>query len=166
MSSTNLPNESSDSKPASHLMIDPPTLLDLRRVHGLVRSFVPPHVDSEDLAVEILIESWSKGHTQPSWSFIRHRCLDNLQAASRELEVMKDKSTHEPEFSPDDELDQKLLVNALVSVLSPLEKKVVWYRFYMDLSTNDIASRAKLPLTSVRELLAQALFKMKQASWS
>lgn len=69
--------------------------------------------------------------------------------------------------TPDPEIEQGRLqvVKTLMAVLSPQERKVVWYRFYCDTPTIEIARCIGISVVDVRELLSQAIFKMKQASW-
>lgn len=144
-----------------------PTLADLRRVHGIVRSFVPHHHDTENLAVDILLESWSKNHTHPAFVFIRNRCYDAMRAQGREIKVIHDAALHHEHSHSDPEVEQGRLnvVKTLMAVLSPLERKVVWYRFYCDAPTVEIARCVSMQVQDVREVLSQAIFKMKQASW-
>ncbi len=144
----------------------PPTLADLRRVHGIVRSMVPHHFDTENLAVDILIESCSKHHPEPAIVFIRNRCNDYLRVRGREAEVTQDYARHnEPTIDPEVDAGKLRVVKTLMAVLSPQERKIVWYRFYCDTSTSEIARVTELPVNVVREVLSQALFKMKQAAW-
>lgn len=137
----------------------------LRRVEAIVRTFVPSSFDRESLAVDICLESWENRIERPSWEFVRHRCYDALRRAKRERLHLAAKA-REPHETFGDLADAKSEVASLVRVLSPLERRVVFFRFYLDLPIVEIAKRLKLDLPTVRDNLASAIYKMKQEAWS
>lgn len=143
----------------------PLSLSDLRRVLAIVRRHVPRHLDVESIATDILIESWIKGHPTPSTSFIYNRCVDHLRSQTREHTYL---TTPHPEFTtdPSESFDTSDLVNCLMTVLSPSEKQIIWYRFFREppMSDSGISSKLGMPLREVQGVVAQALFKMRQAT--
>jgi len=143
---------------------NPPSLDDLRRVHSMVKRQLPAYLDREDIAVGILIESSLNGHSRPSYHFVRNRCIDVLRKLETERSTIALQPL-EPAYVHEDESAQQDNIDYLVGVLSPTEKRLVWYRFFRDppLSVSAIAQVIKMPVPSVQGILAQALFKMRQA---
>lgn len=146
--------------------MDLPTL---NRVLRTVRSILPSHFDTESIAMDILIESWSNQIIDPAYSFIRHRCLDAARSSRREHEVLVEAAEINKSIdSPDDSIpadDRDMMLNYLTSVLDSPERKAIFFRFYLDLSTLDISARMALDPSQVRELLASAIYKMKEAAY-
>lgn len=143
----------------------PLNLSDLRRVLTIVRRHVPRHLDTESIATDILIESWIKGHPTPSTGFIYNRCVDHLRVQVRENTYLN--APHPAQIDdPSESLDTSDLVNSLMTVLSPNEKRIIWYRFFREppLSDTGIANKLEMPLREVQGVVAQALFKMRQAT--
>lgn len=140
---------------------DPPTVADLARVNSIVAQHLPPSYDRENLASDILIESWTNGQPQPSWGFIRNRCIDLQRSQGREKTSMRDKLTHPPLTPlPDDHVPDEL--NHLTKVLDAWERKVIYHRFYLDLTLESIAKHLSCPLDRIRNTLAGAIYKMQQ----
>jgi len=146
--------------------VDLPTL---NRVLRTVRSILPAHFDTESIAMDILIESWSKNVPDPAYSFIRHRCLDAARNLRREHEVLTEAAEIlRTDSSPGDSIpadDCDMMLNYLTAVLDSQEKQAIFYRFYLDLSTVDISLRMSTNAPRVRELLASAIYKMKEAAY-
>ena len=140
--------------------VDDLTLDDLARVHSIVRQHLPPSYDREDIAVDILIESWTNHQPRPSWGFIRNRCIDMRRSHNKELGLIHDKSTHSPATQPPGHDAQEIAT--LVRVLDPWERKLIYYRFYQDLPLPEIAKRLSCSLDRVRNTLSAALYKMKE----
>lgn len=139
-------------------------LNDLRRVLAIVRRHVPSYLDTESIAADILIESWTNGHPQPSLSFIYNRCVDQL----RELTQVYNYTQSVPrpnDINPMDSVDNTEFVNILMTILTPKEKTIIWYRFFREppLSDTGVGEKLRMPLREVQGIVAQALFKMRQA---
>ena len=127
-----------------------------------VRRTLPRSFDSEDIAVEILIESWSKGVLQPSLEFVRQRCIDKLRSRKRETKYQALVRATQHHVAPP-EVEQKDEVEVLVKVLTPLERKIIWYRYYLGISVRETAEKIRLPVNRVSRGLEMALFKMREA---
>lgn len=149
------------------LHFDDDPLACLKRIHSTVRSFLPRSFDTESVSVDILIESASNGVLHPPRDFIRMRCQDKARSAQREKLALERRShmfRPEPDRSADDPVD---MAHRLIGVLSPLERKIVFYRFFLDggLPLAEIARRLRMDLNVVRETIAQALYKMREEAY-
>jgi len=153
--------------PTSPEPFDP--IAELRRIESTVRRLLPRYYDHESLAVDILIESHLKGYDHPTTTFIRNRCYDAAnhetteQRARIKSQMFADQhhNSSEPEDADDDSAN-RADVSDLIKVLGPLERKLIFYRFYLDLPIAEIARRLELNVNVVREQLTQALYKMRQ----
>lgn len=136
----------------------------LNRVTRIVRSILPSHFDTESIAMDILVESWSNQIDDPSYSFIRNRCIDELRDRSSESAHLESAS-HEPRprscVSTPEDRDS---IEFLTQVLTQPEKKAIYYRFQLELSQAEVAQRMNLAPASVRELVASAVYKMREAT--
>ena len=59
----------------------------MERVTRIARRFLPRGMDYENVAMDVLIESWMNKVEQPSRSFIRNRCWDALRRLQSELKA-------------------------------------------------------------------------------
>lgn len=137
----------------------------LERVTRICRQHLPPHLDYEDIAVGIFVESCENGFDTPSFEFIRNRCYDHIRAHKRELRMLNDQSPpqNEPQADTDDiTIDNSLVVNHLLKILSMEEKKIIIYRFINDFTPAVIARKLKLSPDRVTEILTTAIFKMRE----
>lgn len=141
------------------------TLASLERVLGIVRQFLPPWYDTESISSDILLESWCNHQPKPSWEFVRRRCIDQTRRQCMESDVLKERKT--PEGTSESRLsaDQAAAVSTLIRVLDPWERKVVFYRFYLDLGPEEIGRRLSVDATRIRETLTQAIYKMKEEAY-
>lgn len=149
--------------------IHPPSTLSLENFHyiqRLVRLYLPAYFDHEDIAVGIAIESWLNDHPRPSKQFIRQRCLNCARTHKQELDAMEDLALHTIPHSPHDEpterLSDRYQVDQLVKVLSPHEKRVIAYRFFLDLTVEATAHELKWTAERVVRVTAEALHKMRE----
>jgi len=133
----------------------------LARVHAIVRTIVPRHYDTEQVAVDVLTESWLNHIDNPTYQFIRNRCIDYLRHEKVEQRVLRDQRPP-TSVGPQTTVETNQLVNALLSVLTNDERKAIYYRFNCDYTIAETASRMRLDPKLVRELLEVALYKMKQ----
>jgi len=54
------------------------------------------------------------------------------------------------------------MINHLTAVLTVKERKVIWYRFYRDLTIEEVAKLTELSRDQVSIHLREALYKMRQ----
>ena len=132
------------------------------RTLRIVRGYLHRSFDSEDIAIGILLESWGNSIPHPTRTFIQQRCTDHMRARKRDLLVLSELKPEETTSS--DAIDRRDEVSVLVKVLSPLEQKLIWYRFYLDIPMREIAASTKVPLNRVRRVLWVALFKMREVA--
>ena len=137
---------------------------DITRVVGYARRFLPPEADHENIAMDILLESWLKGHEKPSRTFIKNRCWDALRRRRTELQANEGHSFKTPESSPDQtgEVDFDNLMTKLVKNLSVDERRAVWYKFYQGLKVPEMSRRMGIGKAKAYNVLKEALYKMRQ----
>lgn len=140
------------------------SLYHLKRVQDRVSHHLPNYYDREQIALDILIESWLNGQPLPTFDFIKHRCIDVARLKQRESQIMNDLShrthstTHEPTT------DARERVAKLIRCLNPQEKQAIAYRFYMDLPVAEAAQQCRMPEDTFRVLIQRCLHKMREAS--
>jgi len=136
---------------------------DLIRVTNLVQRFLHSGVDYENVAMDIILESWQKGHYVPSRSFIKNRCWDALRKHRTELKANEGLSLRTkscPNGAHDVEFDN--LMTKLVRNLSADERRLVWYRFWLSLKVPEISKRMGLGRARTYAMLGEVLYKMRQ----
>ena len=133
----------------------------------LVRRFLPPRFDHEVIAIDILMECWTNHIDRPTWRFVYRRCVDARRAESSNQRATA-RFAMLPFTSPrfEDVVQREEQVDRLVGPLSTLERQIIWYRFYQDMSLADISKEIKRDVNTIRQVLATALDKMKQAAMS
>ena len=136
----------------------------MERVTRIARRFLPRGMDYENVAMDVLIESWMNKVEQPSRSFIRNRCWDALRRLQSELKANESLALKAPVDygSGIKKVDFNNLMTKITSVLTSDEKKLVWYRFYMGLKIPEIAKRLAIRKNKAYGMLAEALYKMRQ----
>lgn len=126
-----------------------------------VRRILGPGHDHEDIAIEIVFESWQARLERPSLRFIRWRCLDIIRHLKGENHMIENvaREPHEEGDPSPETIDQ---VNRLMRCLSTQEKKAIWYRFYQDMTIREIADQMHLPPAVISQTLHAAIYKMRQ----
>jgi DNA-directed RNA polymerase specialized sigma24 family protein len=134
---------------------------DIQRVTSGVRRILSTHHDPEQVALDILFVSWQNGVTYPSRRFIYQRCMEVLRRDQRERYHTQARARQPapPPATPSPETTD--MIAHLTTVLDPAEKRVIWYRFYWDLTLVEIADKLVTNQTWVQETLAIAIHKMK-----
>lgn len=136
----------------------------VNRVVALVRRFSSKTTDHEDLAIEILFESWTNHVEEPSVQFVRYRCIDAMRKASRSkrADEVSSRQHHEVSMPQEQETsDTQGIVDGLMRSLSPFERKVVWHRIYAERTLEDTACELKVSVKIVRETFENAVYKMR-----
>lgn len=136
----------------------------LKRVLGHVQHHLSPHFDREQIALDILIESWLNDQPLPTSNFIKHRCIDAVRLKQKESQIMQELSRRSVDTSPERPTDARERVAKLVKCLDPLEKRAIAYRFYMDLPVAEAAAQCRMPEDAFRILIQRCLHKMREAS--
>lgn len=136
----------------------------VERVHRLVRHFLPPEYDRDFIATEILLHAWQHNVPLISVGYVRYKCIDAWR--SREAEKMRNEGyVHEP--SPRsltdsvDEMERKLLVEEIICHLTPLERKLIWMKFWKGMTLEEIAEETGVGRQEVQMKIQVALYTMK-----
>lgn len=137
---------------------------ELDRVLRIVRKLSPKHLDTEELAIEILTTSWINGIDHSSFPFIRHKVLN----AVRDDHTRREKDTlslYCKEIKMVDghgEVDTVETLARVTPILSRAERTAIWYRFYLELSLQEIANRMRLSAPRVSGLIHEGLLRMRK----
>lgn len=138
--------------------------LSIDRVTRIVAMYLSPPHDVESIAMNILLESWANGVELPTTRFIRLKCYTALRKHHREIQVSEFASNPEKDFNLEQlRLHNQDELNLLFRVLTQLERKVIFLKYYEDLSNEDIAKMLKKSNYLVSETLTVALYKMRNA---
>lgn len=130
-----------------------------KRVRRIVRQFLTADYDRDAIVQNIVVYAWQHNMTTVPRMFIRHRCTDAYRRKRREKSFVEQLLPAEHERTSD--IDSEL-INRLVGVLTPFERKLIWMRFYTDLTLEEIAARVRTSRADVSETLTTAIFKMRQ----
>jgi DNA-directed RNA polymerase specialized sigma24 family protein len=135
-----------------------------KRVLGHVQHHLPSHYDREQIALDILVESWLNDQPLPTSNFIHHRCIDAARSQQKESQVMRELSRRVFDAAPEHPTDARERVAKLVKCLDPVEKRAIAFRFYMDMPVAEAAKQCKMPEDAFRLVIQRALYKMREAS--
>lgn len=153
------------------LKLEPESCLSaLRHTQTQVRILVPNWFDRESLALDILMESWENGHTFPSVGFIRQRCIDAGRKQQRENNRLHEVARLRKESNKSEDLSDPETINkqneqrvsGLMKCLTPIERQVIFLRFYVELSVVDSAKELSISAARVRDILSAAIYKMRE----
>jgi hypothetical protein len=148
-----------------------PTLENLNEIERKVRAVLWHGLDAHVIALDIWTECWTRG-TEPLWITIRHRVIDAVRAAHREVSL-DELELDVPDVEPPTETPEERygpFVSDLVrcAKLSILGRKLLVLRFYVGLSPEVIASgldmspievnlKLKLVIETLRNTVLEAL---------
>jgi RNA polymerase sigma factor (sigma-70 family) len=138
----------------------------LNQIHAVVREFLPPSFDRENIACDLWVEAWTRNQKSSTpWSdvmdpplsreVVRNRCVD-------EIRKKKIRERHMPDvidrldMSPKD-LEDWNIVEAAISHLPQPQKLVLFEKFYLGSATRKIAEALSIRPIQVEALLASAL---------
>ena len=128
-----------------------------------VKHQVPKHIDHEDLALEILFSSWLNKIDIPSPEFISQKCRNACRNWNKHYAKLGRYKSTMSQPSPSEEVANNDEVEARMAILSKLERKLIWHRFYQELTLEELAEAMRLPLNLCRDTLHLALLKMRSA---
>jgi RNA polymerase sigma-70 factor, ECF subfamily len=149
-----------------------------RAVYGLVLRILQQAGTAEEVVQDVFLQLWrnaaqydeSRGPFLP-WLFTlaRNRALDTLRLKSERQRRREDQTEELPSVavSPEYEkaLDEKKRaekVRAVMSSLSPQQKKAIELAYFEGLSHTEIAESLKEPLGTVKSWIRNGLMKLKQ----
>lgn len=144
----------------------PPPPHERTRVYRLVCSFLPPSFDREFITDTIILQSWEKGIDHPSSTFIHHKCISAWRRRQREERRNEEFISVAIPVREDDpkegkEIEDKSTIERAVSILTPLERKLIWMRFYDNQTLEEISLNAEMKREEVQRALKAALYKMR-----
>jgi len=136
------------------------------RVHRLVCTFLPPSFDRDFITDTIILHSWEAGVESVSRSYVRHKCISEWRHQKREerrneemVHVLYILRTEPPKASTPIEL--KTTVEKAVKALSPIERRIIWLRFYAGKTLEETSAETGLKRETVQQLLKNSLYKMR-----
>lgn len=135
---------------------------EISRVTRIVRRLVPRHIDAEDIAIDIVVKSWSSGVEHTPYGFIRMRVYSRMRTVRRDQERMLKAYREKPPVSSDDQLDASSVVERAMQVLTRRQKEAILYYFFIELTMTEIAKRMKISTSAVSLLINHGLEKMRK----
>ncbi len=160
------------------------------RIRNWVDQYLPVEYDREFLADTIIMHAWIKDIPHVSRDYVRNKCISAWRTLRRERrrneEAVKEGATrttnmistqgpagdsstsHMFQVSHDSDSDQaqverKMLVEEAVAKgkLSPLERRLIWMRYYDGQTLEEIASSVPMGRNGVSQAIEVAIYKMK-----
>jgi len=136
---------------------------DLERVIRIARRRLPRGMDYENVAMDVLIESWQNKVEKPSVRFIKNRCWDAIRRMKVELRANEGLAQKTEEHDKEEKkVDHNDLMTKLTKNLTSMEKKVIFYRYYQELGVEEVGKKVGLGKTKAYQTLTEALYKMRE----
>ncbi len=149
----------------------------LGKVYGLALRITGRPEAAEDVVAEVYHQAWRQaaqyqpGRGRPlTWllTMARSRALDQLRRRDRAELHPEPETLDEPlaraECDPIDMLlavERAGILHAALARLSPIQRQLLALAFYRDLTHQEIAEQARLPLGTVKTHLRKALLRLK-----
>lgn len=142
-----------------------------RRMFALAIGIVKNRADAEDVVQESLLKlvrsvsSFREGTNGYAWvmRIVRNTALDRLRsnrrAATEDLDAFF--SLADERYSEDRREEALLLENAL-ALLSEEEKRMIYYRYYLDLTVREIARETGMSKSAAARALLRAEEKLRE----
>lgn len=140
---------------------------EIRRIRRLVNFRLGPEYDRELIADDIILDALTNDIKHTPKGYIFKKCATAYQERKRELEVNKKSlEFHQAEslsVKSDKEIQAlKDVVDKLTKVLDQDEQRVIWMKYWMDLTLEEICKEMKMRRERVQSIIRIALFKMNQ----
>ena len=142
-----------------------------KRMVALARGIVRSQADAEDVVSESfvkLVRSVGKFEEGNGYGYlmriVRNTALDFLRRNKRRAAENIDDffSLADERYSPEKREDALFLERAIKS-LPPLEKRMIYYRYYLDLTVREIAREQNMSKSSVERAVSRAEEMLKKA---
>jgi RNA polymerase sigma factor (sigma-70 family) len=141
------------------------------RVKQMLASYRIPYPDTEDLLQDVLVAAfrkWDSIHTKDAWLIgtLRHKCWmywkrrrnDRLQAV--DLPMLESLSEPQP---PLQERSERLWdLETLCAGLCLRHRTVLWLRFGLGMSTDEVAERTGYHHSSIRKLTCRTVARLQR----
>jgi RNA polymerase sigma factor (sigma-70 family) len=142
------------------------------RIQTWVNAFLPPEYDREFIADTIILSAWTKEVPHVSKRYVRNKCISARRQMKRERKLNEEAArvggmrskpmlvpgTEKPE---QEESDREMLVEEAVGKLTPLERRLIWMRYWDGQTLAEIAEQVRLNEEGIRQALDVALYKMR-----
>ena len=142
-----------------------------RRMFALARGIVKSNADAEDVIQECFlkiarfIHSFKEGTNGYAWvmRIVRNTALDFVRKNKRTATEDLDEFFHltDERYSADRREEALLLEDALQK-LSDSERKMIYYRYYLDFTVRDIAKETGMSKSAAHRALMNAEDKLKR----
>lgn len=142
-----------------------------RRMFALARGITGGHADAEDVVSESLckiargVRTFRDGTNGYAWimRIVRNTAFDllrsNKRAATEDLDAFFHLS--DERYSPERREDALLLERA-IEQLSPVQRKMIYYRYYLDFTVRDIARETGMSKSAAERALQAAEESLKK----
>lgn len=140
-----------------------------KRMYVLARGIVGNEADAEDVLSDSFLKiarsasSFKAGTNGYAWCMrvVRNTAFDLLRKRKRHAEEDLDRffDLTDERYAPD-RLEDALALEAAMRALTAEEKKLIYYRYYLDLTIREIASETKLSKSAAARRLEAAEQKL------
>jgi RNA polymerase sigma factor (sigma-70 family) len=141
------------------------------RLRAILKAYRIPYPDTEDLLQDVFVTAitkWETVHTPDAWLLgtLRHKCWlywkrrrnDRLQA----VDMPMLESLSEP-VPPVQEREERLWdLETLAGSLCLRHRTVLWLRFGLGLSTDEVAARTGYNCSSIRKLTCRTVARLQR----
>lgn len=142
-----------------------------RRMLALSRGIVGNAADAEDVLQESFlkiargIHGYQDGTNSYGWimRIVRNTALDFLRRNKRIASENLDEFFHltDERYSPE-RREEAFLLEEAVNRLEPMQKRLIYYRYYLDFTIREIAAETGLSKSAVQRALAATEEKLKK----
>lgn len=137
---------------------------EINKVRKTVMVLLSSEYDRDLLSDQIITTAWEKGIEHVSGGFIRNKCISKWRERTREqvrnenFAYVQSKRDNNFELQ---ETEQKATVEVAVKCLSSFERKLIWLRFYKNLTLEQIAKEVGMPRERIQKTIKVSLYKMR-----
>ncbi len=136
----------------------------VQMVRRVVARNLPPDCDRESVVAEIMFEALKNKVPYVSAKHAARRCIYFLRRLTVERRANEKYLRARPKSAYiDKDIENADLVDVLTSVLTPEEKKLIWYFYIKELTKKEIAILTRLSAAKVSRCIEGGLYKMKRA---
>lgn len=141
------------------------------RMLALARGIVRNRADAEDVVSDCFIKlargigSYRSGTNGYAFvmRIVRNAAFDLLRRRKARVEEDIDEFFHLTDESyRADRMDDALALEEAVALLAPMERKMIYYRYYLDFTVREIANETGLSKSAVQRLVASAEKNLKK----
>lgn len=121
--------------------------------------------EAEDLVQSALAKayaSWGRVTREGAYSYV-HRTLVNgyIDSLRRRRPVPVERSTERPLTGTEDPVDDRSELSELLAPLSPRERSIIVWRYYLDASESEVARQLGVSTGTVKSTASRALARLR-----